>query len=276
MQAIRWGGVVLALLVVMGASAAAPRARAAPPLARWRALPPDLVAQQVQRRGHTLSADAPPAKGIRGRVTLQGLPAEGVGLSLMFQSGESSTVEQVATTTATGAYLFPAPPTLGAGQSYYVLYGPNLFNAERVSYWFAPPLTHYRSGENASGGDFDLATVRLREPERGARLALPIRFSWERRAFKSDGYRLMLSDFSTAALADPLGYAAEVTIDDLPPWFVYGGYYFWSVWIEETPESAGIAKELRPITFLAPAPTATAVSPTATPALRLVLPLVLR
>ena len=49
--------------------------------------------------------------------------------------------------------------SLGAGQQYYVRFGPNSTNTSYLSSWWYSRITVYTGGSTVPGGDFDIANV---------------------------------------------------------------------------------------------------------------------
>jgi hypothetical protein len=185
------------------------------------------------------------AKGISGKVTDGMKAAPGVKLDLRrYDAGGEITVQST-TTNGQGAYLFSGVPALGAGQTYYVRYGPNSdTGSNRVAYWFGPDIVSYGSGTAAAGGSFDIIDAPLKKPVPGATVALPATFSWGRRGITGDTFRLVLHDHASDKVwyTDDLGDVDHVIVPNLPAEIVYGRTYGWNIRIFNGPDSYGVSQ----------------------------------
>jgi 5-hydroxyisourate hydrolase-like protein (transthyretin family) len=196
---------------------------------------------------------SPSLGGIAGNVTDGGAPAAGVELHLDQWDGSSSTEVANVRTDAAGKYVFANVPSLQAGMAFYVQYGPNTAETNRVGYFYGPPIRSYTAGRAATGGDFDIADVVLVAPDPGATAALPVRFSWQRRGLPGDTYRMRLLDRESGKvwLTNDLGDTGSVTITGLPADMSFGKVYWWSARVYHGPDSYGESHYMRAVTFAA-------------------------
>lgn len=193
-----------------------------------------------------------PATGIHGRVRYNGAASEGIELRLRYFNGSSWSTAATTTTDCAGRYVFTGAASLGAGQKYYVRYGPNSTVPNYVSNWYGPDLMSYTAGTRLYGGDFDLANVNLIAPTSGAGVTLPATFNWQRRGIATDTYRWYLFDpgSSDAWITNDLGYAGSFTLTGLPGGAQTGKEYGWYVRVYRGSYSFGKSFYYRRITFL--------------------------
>jgi len=197
----------------------------------------------------------PPATtvpGIYGRVSYNGATAPGIELNLRFYDGASWSTAATTTTDSNGNYRFTNVPGLGAGQIYYVRYGPNITEPSYLFVWYGPYITSYTAGTSVQGGDFDIANVSLLEPPHDVTRALPVTFTWQRRMIATDTYRWLLFDLQTGDwlwITGDLGYADSFTLTGLPEGAEYGKEYGWYVEVYNGPASFGESFYYRRITF---------------------------
>ncbi len=180
-----------------------------------------------------LTKAIPPAGAISGLVSYKGVPKGGLALTLRFWNG--TTWSSLASTTSgpDGRYTFTNPPTLTAGQQYYVRYD-NSSSAPNpgpgyLYDWFGNQITTYTAGSTAAGGDFDAADVSLFSPASGASMTLPAKFCWTPRGISSDNYQMAFYNpaLDKTAYSNPLGNIGCVTITGLPADWTSGGSYQW-------------------------------------------------
>jgi hypothetical protein len=194
----------------------------------------------------------PPSNGIHGQITYQGAPAAGIGLLLRFWNGSSWSTAATTTTDGAGSYRFLGAASLGAGQSYYVRFGPNSSNSTYLWYWWGPTITSYTSGDTFAGGNFDIANVSLQWPPSGTATTLPATLSWQQRGFAIDTYRVRI--FSLTAgdnwYTFDLGNVGSFNMTSLPPGASFGTEYGWSVQVMNGPDSLGESYYYRRITFV--------------------------
>lgn len=183
--------------------------------------------------------------GIAGTVTEGGLPATGVRLGLILEA-DTTPVEIASTTTdAVGRYFFADPPTLGTGESYYVQFGPNEVDPDRLYIWYGKYIHQYASDGLVAGGDFDIANIDLLAPPSGAEVDLPETFAWVPRDFVVDNYEWVLSDPFGSAFwrSGNLGSAGSDTLTECPAGFVTGHDYAWWVLVWGASDSYGESYE---------------------------------
>lgn len=193
--------------------------------------------------------------GIYGRVTYNGTATPGIELNLRFYNGASWSTAATTTTSSSGNYRFANVPSLGAGQVYYVRYGPNNTAPWYLFAWYGPDITSYTAGTSVHGGDFEIVNVNLQSPAHGATLPLPVTFTWTRRSIGTDTYRWVLFDPNnpdTSWITGDLGYVDSFTLRNLPSGAEYGkqyGWYGWYVQVYNGPDSFGVSYYYRSITF---------------------------
>jgi hypothetical protein len=199
-------------------------------------------------RNYQASTEPP---GIHGRVTYNGAAASNVELRLRFYNGAAWSTAATTRTDGNGRYLFTGIASLGSGQKYYVLYGSNSTDPQRLYRWFGPDITAYTEGMLVAGGDFDIANVDLVSPAPGATVTLPAIFRWRQRGLAGDTYRFGLFDpnGSDAWGTDPLGNVDSFMLSGLPSGAVYGKQYGWQVWVCNGPDSCGLSFYYRSVTF---------------------------
>jgi hypothetical protein len=195
--------------------------------------------------------------GIHGQVTYRGEAAAGIALHLrLCDEGSSCSEPFTATTGADGAYAFVGAPSLGAGQKYNVRFGPNTAPAgdpRYLSNWYGPDILSYTAGDSVDGGDFDIANVDLSLPCSGAKVLLPIGFSWQPRQLVTDTYRLLLSSPVTWDVvweSADLGTLGGFGFDSLPPGLVQDQAYDWQVNVYSASNGFGSSFARPQITFL--------------------------
>jgi hypothetical protein len=171
------------------------------------------------------------AKGISGKVTDGGKAAADIKLDLRRYDNNGEVTVKSTTTDAKGAYLFSGVPSLGAGQTYYVRFGPNDDNEKQLYFWFGPDITSYVSGTAVSGSDFDISDVVLLKPTPGATVSLPITFQWQRRGVAGDDYVVEILDLTGGDtwVTNNLGDVGSFTASNLPPEIVAGKTYGWDM-----------------------------------------------
>jgi bacillolysin len=201
--------------------------------------------------------------GINGRVTYNGAAATGIELLLRFWSGSAWSTAATTTTDGEGRYRFMGAASLGAGQQYYVRFGPNTTNSSYVFAWWAPSITTYASGSTVPGGDFDIANVYLLSPASGVAMHLPVTLTWQTRGIATDTYRVELFDPNTGDgwITDDLGNVGSFTVTSLPEGAVFGKAYGWFVDVYNGPDSVGESYYYRTITFLSGIASSPAASP---------------
>lgn len=190
-------------------------------------------------------------KGISGKVTDGGKAAAGIKLDLRRYDNNGEITVKSTTTDAKGAYLFSGVPSLGAGQTYYVRFGPNDDNEKRLYFWFGPDITSYVSGTAVSGSDFDISDVALLKPDPGATVSLPVTFQWQRRGVAGDDYVVELFDLDggDSWVTDFQGDVGSFTATTLPPEIVAGKTYGWAMIIYHGQDAFGYSYWYNEITF---------------------------
>jgi serine protease len=194
----------------------------------------------------------PQNEGIYGHITFQGAAAAGIGLVLRFWNGSSWSTAATTTTDGAGSYRFLGVASLGAGQSYYVRFGPNSSNSAYLWSWWGPTITSYTSGDTVPGGNFDIANVSLQSPPGGAATTLPATLSWQQRGFAIDTYRVRIFSLTTSDnwLTVDLGNVGSFNMTSLPPGANFGTEYGWSVQVMNGPDNLGESYYYRRITFV--------------------------
>ncbi|MCX6028313.1 MAG: hypothetical protein NT169_03295 [Chloroflexi bacterium] len=211
------------------------------------------TATRTPTRTATPSNTPPPQPaGIYGRVTYNGGAASGIQLVLEFWNGTTWSTKAQINTGADGSYLFGSIPSLGSGQVYEVVYGPNASDDRYLYVWSGPQITAYTSGTRVRGGDFDIADVNLLAPPSGSTLRLPVTFTWQRRGLAGDSYRLGLfdpADPNTGWITEDLADVGSIAISSLPSGASYNHIYGWYVVVCNGSESCGSSYYYHAITF---------------------------
>lgn len=191
------------------------------------------------------------AKGISGKVTDSNTAAPGVALDLRRYNANDEVTVKSTTTNSQGAYLFSGVPALGAGQTYYVRYGPNDMDDTRLYLWFGPDIKSYSSGTAVSGSDFDISDVVLLKPDPGATVSLPVTFQWQRRGVAGDDYVVELFDLNSSDswITDNLGDVGSFTASNLPPEIAAGKTYGWAMIVFHGEDAFGYSYWYNEITF---------------------------
>ncbi|MBI3944011.1 MAG: NHL repeat-containing protein [Chloroflexi bacterium] len=214
----------------------------------------------------------PTPKGIYGRVTAFGAPADSVLLTLSRR--DAAGIGDVALTfpDANGNYLFSDLPDLTGAALYFVQFdnmGKNGANPAYLRNWFGGIISNYVKGTSLYGGSFDLANIVLAAPGPHERVRLPYTFRWGTRDLPQDRFEFVLYDPS-CPICDPLrsgnlGEQSSYTLQDLPEGFQYGREYLWFIIVrsDDPQDNYGESYEYRPVIFdtdATPSPTATATS----------------
>ncbi len=201
----------------------------------------------------TRTATPPAEPGIQGRMTYNAAPAAGIELRLRFYNGATYSTAATTQTDSQGRYRFAGAPALGAGQVYYVRYGPNTSNPNLLNSWYGPSSTSYTAGASVHGGDFDLANVSLSAPAHAATAPLPVTFVWQGRSVSGDAYRLVFFDPANDDIwrSDSLGTTDRLTLTSLPEGMRAGNPYGWYVEVWQGDDSYGISYYYRLVTFTA-------------------------
>jgi len=189
--------------------------------------------------------------GIFGKVTDDKKTAGNVQLDLRRYNGGPQTTESETTTDGQGGYLFTDAPTLPAGYSYYVRFGPNETQPAHLFVWFGPDIDSYTAGATTPGGDFDISNVPLLKPVDGATVAVPFEFCWERRGIPGDDYVVELFDYESdqSWVTANQGNKECTTINNLPGNIQYGKTYGWQLLVYKGDDSYGISYGVHDITF---------------------------
>jgi len=231
----------------------------------WMWLPLTWRRQQPSVPTPTPTID--PNKGIYGRITYNNDPISGVTLNLHLLGTYQERIVAFTRTDDQGNYRFTNIPTLPIGATYRVVFGPNLDDNRFVTYWFGPGISSYITGQTRHGGDFDIADVKMIAPQPGVTRTLPVRFSWHKRVFRQDSYKLTIFDpiSSDSWITNDLGYTEEFTLYSLAQGMQYGKVYGWYPTIMNGDDSYGLPFHYREITFTAGAaqiPHPSALTPT--------------
>jgi len=210
----------------------------------WRIWPPVTATPIV-------TPTSTPSGEIFGKITYNNLKAPGIELILRMYDDASEITVAATQTDSQGRYSFQNVPSLPAGKSYYVRFGPNGEDDKYVFAWFGPDITSYRQGERKPGGDFDIADIKLVSPLPNVTLPLPVTFTWRKRLYARDTYCLVLTelDFSQTWRTQDLGYVSSVTISHLPTGMRFGKAYGWYPCAMNGADSYGIPYYFRKITF---------------------------
>lgn len=198
-----------------------------------------------------------PAPGIFGRVTLEGLPAADVALTLRQQVGTTPPTEVGSVRTAwNGEYHFHGVNPLPAGSRYHVAFGPQNQDPGRVAAWFGPDIFPFTAGQRAAGGNFDIGDIVLLEPEPEAAVASPVAFRWQPRPVP-DTYRLFLADPETSTVwsTQDLGHRGRVSVNK-PTDAVAGKTYRWYVQANMGDDNSGVSYYYRNFQFVDASPVA--------------------
>ena len=190
---------------------------------------------------HSARGAAPAAPAVYGQIVAGDQPAAAQTVVLRrYLDAQQDVAVLTATTTITGYYVFPNPPTPPAGWTYYVRYGPNTTQPAYVAAWYGPDVAGYQAGETRSGGLLNIANVELVEPPDNAYVGFPATFRWRARGVESDDYTWLLRDeehgggWATARLG-----AVEAVTFDTPDDFeglTLGRTYRWQVRVDDTAE----------------------------------------
>jgi len=205
----------------------------------------------VERSKLFLPAVFKPQPGIYGLVTVNGAPAGGIFLELRRFDGQHFSTQASATTGPAGYYLFN-PPSLPAGQFYYVRYLNTSQTLGLLSYWRTDKITSFTAGGSLGAGDFDLADITPVAPAPGAQVGLPAQFQWVRRpATPTDSYQLSLFDPNGNAFAQTnlLGYVNGLVLTGVPSDFHAGQAYGWYVAVNSPGGGYGESYYYRQVTF---------------------------
>lgn len=186
-------------------------------------------------------------------MTYNAAPAAETELRLRFYDGSTYSTASTTQTDSQGRYRFADVPSLGAGQFYYVRYGPNSSDPRYLSAWYGPAITSYTAGASVPGGDFDLANVSLSAPAHGATLPLPVTFVWQQRSVTADTYRFVLFDpkNNDSWTTNSLGNTDRLTLTTLPEGVMTGIQYGWHVEVWQGDDSYGVSYYYRLVTFTA-------------------------
>ena len=201
----------------------------------------------------TRTATPPAESGIQGRMTYNAAPASGIELRLRFYTGSTYSTTSTTQTDSQGRYRFAGVPSLGAGQVYYVRYGPNSSDPSLLNSWYGPWVTSYTAGASAAGGDFDLANVSLSAPQNAATSPLPVAFVWQKRSVSGNAYRFVFFDPDNNDIwrSDSLGNTDRLTLTSLPEGMMAGKPYGWYVEVWQGDDSYGVSYYYRLVTFTA-------------------------
>ena len=203
--------------------------------------------------------------GIFGFVTLAGLPANNVSLTLRLRNLDGSTSLDLATTTTNGDgyYQFLDQDPLPPGQYYQVVYyylSPPDPVPGRLAWWKTKMVTPTVKGQWIHIGNFDIADVVLGNPPDKNSSPLPMTFNWTPRVKSpSDSYLLRIvlyvppSTYTDKYLSPPSGNVGSISFsaDQWPSTLDYGIEYCWFIMIEAPDAASGASRYMRHITFLA-------------------------
>lgn len=185
-----------------------------------------------------------PKLGLYGRVTLNTAPLAGAVLTLYRTDAQGQTNFGSVATASDGAYFFPHPLPLDAGQGYRVEYqNPNLDQDDRVFQWRTQEITHFSSYDSIDLGSFDVATVVSVSPATGASVRLPQTFQWTvRDMFPDETYEFVLyyPAMREPSLAVQLGHVDRYTLPSVPATILLNSPYDWTARIHSANGGTGI------------------------------------
>jgi hypothetical protein len=189
---------------------------------------------------------------ISGRVTVKGKSVQAIPLDLRRYDGSKETIIASTQTSTNGYYQFENIASLDPGEELYVTYGSNKSNSSHVYFWYGPIIDEYRQGDSTSGGSFDIADVPLLSPASGAKLNLPITFSWQKRGIPGDTYRLIILDLEEDIFwrSFDLGDVDSYTLNAPAPDMNYNKQYAWYVEVYSEPDSFGESFQVNDIILL--------------------------
>jgi hypothetical protein len=173
--------------------------------------------------------------GIAGNVTLNGVAAPGIGVSLQFYNGVSTTPLLATNTASDGSYQFLGAPSLAKGQHYDVEYVRPTGVTDTLRNWTTNSITDYVSGGAVAMAPFDIADVPLVQPTANATATLPVTFQWTvRPSSPLDSYALEIrnSAISTTWSSGFLGYTGTYPLPALPSGFSLGVKYPWYIKVQ--------------------------------------------
>jgi hypothetical protein len=189
--------------------------------------------------------------GVHGRVTMAGVPAVGITLTLRSYGGgqPQAVVASTEVTDPDGRYHFTGVPSAPDGRIYYVRFGSNVGNSSLVNSWYGMDIPGYRAGTTVSGGDFDVGNVPIVWPTAGATSRPPVLFRWVMRPVE-DTYRVIIFDPDSDEIwyTPDLGRVDRITIA-LPEGAKIGHEYGWLVEPRMTADSFGYSFYTRRFTF---------------------------
>jgi len=201
--------------------------------------------------------------GIFGFVTLAGLPANNVSLTLRKLVGSTSQDLAITTTNGDGYYQFLDQDPLSSGQYYQVIYN-NLSLPDpipgRLAWWKTKMVTPSLKGQWIHIGNFDIADIALGNPPNLNSSPLPVTFYWTPRVKSpSDSYRLRivlyeLGSFTDKYLSPQAGFVGNISFSaaQWSPALAYGTIYRWFIMTEAPDTASGASLYTHNITFQAP------------------------
>lgn len=231
----------------------------------------------------------PFADGLHGRVFLRGTPATGETLVLSHISRVSGVIQRwTDQTDSDGVFEFTGLPSLRSGEEHYVIRWENIArDPAKLLYWSSDRVEAYNQGDRKSFRAFDIANVKLREPNSIEPTHPPIAFRWDVRGTPGDdNYTLELSPLQSTS--DPpyaiqdLGRTGQHVVSGRPSSVTAGTLYGWTILIQND-GGRGRALSSLHVMFAESAPTAEPPTPDlrATPTLEnirdvMTLPLAVR
>ncbi len=178
---------------------------------------------------------------ISGYVSYKGDPAAGIKLTLYFFNGHQwSSIAETKTGT-NGFYHFAEISSLDVDQMYYVRFGPNKTEPKYVYSWYGPLIMKFNPGDSVSGGTFDIADIPLKLPQSGSVRSLPVTFTWDKRDFAVEDYRVVLLDSDTGQTWDTKFVRDKevFTVVSLASDIKYGEKYDWYMEVFSEVDSFG-------------------------------------
>jgi len=175
-----------------------------------------------------------PTGGIGGQVSYNGAPASGIELDLRYYDGSGWSTALTTMTGSDGRYLITRASSLGAGEKYYVRFGPNNTDDRYLYNWYCPDMTTYTAGESVLDCNFDVGDITLVSPPPDAVVSLPVTFTWQKRGIPGDTYgmRIFLPDgSSTQWESGDLGDVNSYTLTFHPGFVNLGEQYAWDGYI---------------------------------------------
>lgn len=182
----------------------------------------------------------PFADGLHGRVLLRGAPAPGetLVLSHISRASSSGVIQRwTSQTDSDGVFAFTGLPSLRSGDEHYVVRWENIArDPDKLLYWSSDRVEAYNQGDRKPLQAFDVADVKLREPDSTESMVPPITFRWDVRSNPDDDdYTLELAPLqSTSEPPFPirdLGRIGQHVMSGRPSSVTAEAVYGWTILI---------------------------------------------